>query len=279
PRGPPRRRDGDADDEEPRRRERRRIGRLHAEEQALEGAREQQAERDAQAHPREPEPQAMSDDQRDHLARPRAERQAQAHLVPALGHAVGDHPVDADERQRERRGGEQPEEERAQPAARQRFAEELVHRAHVDGDVAIGAATAARSGPARSGPRVRATIWMGHPEGKRSTPPVMKPPARLVLACLCLAACGGGESTTTTPDAPLAIDARPPDAPPATKIEDLPITETKAIAGLGDTVEVVRDNRGAPHIYAHNLPDAVRVQGYLMARDRFIQMEFLRRSP
>lgn len=112
----------------------------------------------------------------------------------------------------------------------------------------------------------------------------MKHSARLVLASLCLAACGGESSTT--PDAPLAIDARLSDAPPpapdapptAQTIEDLPIAEMKALAGLSDNVEVVRDTRGAPHIYAHNLPDAVRVQGYLMARDRFIQMEFLRRS-
>jgi penicillin amidase len=106
---------------------------------------------------------------------------------------------------------------------------------------------------------------------------------RLIIASLCLGACGSDNGSPSPdapiPDAPLSIDARPPDAPPpATTIEELPITETKALAGLSDAVEVVRDNRGTPHIYAHNLADAVRVQGYLMARDRFIQMEFIRRS-
>src|SRR6185503_10577183 len=53
--------------------------------------------------------------------------------------------------------------------------------------------------------------------------------------------------------------------------------ESKTLAGLSAPVEVVRDNRGTPHIYARNVTDAVRVQAYLMARDRFGQMEFLRR--
>jgi penicillin amidase len=50
------------------------------------------------------------------------------------------------------------------------------------------------------------------------------------------------------------------------------------LAGLSAPVDVVRDVRGMPHIYARDYFDAVRVHGYLMARDRFPQMEFLRRA-
>jgi len=51
-----------------------------------------------------------------------------------------------------------------------------------------------------------------------------------------------------------------------------------ALAGLEGDVEVVVDDRGAPHIYATTLHDAAMVQGYLMARDRFPQMEMIRRN-
>src|SRR5688572_27785212 len=91
-----------------------------------------------------------------------------------------------------------------------------------------------------------------------------------ILVVRLLGACGDGGGGTPTPDAAVVADAGP-------RIEDLAVTETKTLAGLSAAVEVVRDTRGAPHIYARNLPDAVRVQAYLMARERFGQMEFLRR--
>jgi penicillin amidase len=103
----------------------------------------------------------------------------------------------------------------------------------------------------------------------------MRSIARSALLLLLVAACGDDDSTfdagVTTPDA--GVDA----APDAPTLEQLAIDETVTLTGLSAAVEVVRDNRGAPHIYARNLADAVRVQGYLMARDRFGQMEFLRR--
>ena len=50
---------------------------------------------------------------------------------------------------------------------------------------------------------------------------------------------------------------------------------------LGDRadlpVDVVRDKDGRPHIYASSFEDAVRVQGYLVAQDRHLQIEFYRR--
>lgn len=49
------------------------------------------------------------------------------------------------------------------------------------------------------------------------------------------------------------------------------------LVGLDGRVEVIVDDRGMPHIYAETLHDAVMVQGYLMAKDRFPQMEMIRR--
>ena len=60
---------------------------------------------------------------------------------------------------------------------------------------------------------------------------------------------------------------------------DLPRpTEELSIPGLEEKVQVVTDTRGMPHIYAASTLDAFRVQGFLMARDRMGQMEFLRRA-
>jgi penicillin amidase len=70
----------------------------------------------------------------------------------------------------------------------------------------------------------------------------------------------------------------PPEQTTPPTIADLTTGETKSVVGLSSNVEVVIDRRGAPHIYAQNLRDAFRANGYLMARDRFPQMEFIRRS-
>lgn len=49
------------------------------------------------------------------------------------------------------------------------------------------------------------------------------------------------------------------------------------LAGLNDRVEVIRDGRGVPHIYASNSHDLFFAQGYTQAQDRWWQMEFSRR--
>ncbi len=49
------------------------------------------------------------------------------------------------------------------------------------------------------------------------------------------------------------------------------------LEGLDGDVEVIVDDRGMPHIYATTINDLAIANGYLMAQDRFIQMEFLRR--
>ena len=49
------------------------------------------------------------------------------------------------------------------------------------------------------------------------------------------------------------------------------------VAGLAAPVEILRDARGVPHIYAKSLEDAAMAQGYVTASDRLWQMEFSRR--
>ena len=49
-------------------------------------------------------------------------------------------------------------------------------------------------------------------------------------------------------------------------------------AGLQQSVEVIRDKWGIPHIYAQNVDDLFFAQGYVMAQDRLWQMEWWRRE-
>ena len=53
---------------------------------------------------------------------------------------------------------------------------------------------------------------------------------------------------------------------------------TVEVAGLVQEVEIVRDEYGVPHIYAHTTEDLFFAQGYVHAQDRFWQMEFQRRT-
>ncbi|MFW5691876.1 MAG: penicillin acylase family protein, partial [Chloroflexota bacterium] len=48
------------------------------------------------------------------------------------------------------------------------------------------------------------------------------------------------------------------------------------VPGLNDTVEILRDEWGVPHIYASNVYDLFFAQGYTQAMDRWWQMEFFR---
>jgi penicillin amidase len=56
-----------------------------------------------------------------------------------------------------------------------------------------------------------------------------------------------------------------------------PVDERLQITGLSAPVDVVRDKYGRPHIYAQSAPDAMRVEGYLVASDRTLQLDFYRR--
>lgn len=59
--------------------------------------------------------------------------------------------------------------------------------------------------------------------------------------------------------------------------DKLPIDSTLSLDSLTGKVDVVRDNWGRPHIYATSVNDALRVEGYLVAADRTMQLEFYRR--
>ena len=50
------------------------------------------------------------------------------------------------------------------------------------------------------------------------------------------------------------------------------------VAGLIDTVEILRDQWGIPHIYARNRYDLFFAQGFTQAQDRWWQMEFWRHA-
>ncbi len=49
------------------------------------------------------------------------------------------------------------------------------------------------------------------------------------------------------------------------------------MAGLKESVEVIRDHWGVPHIYAKNADDLFFVQGYITAQDRLFQIDLWRR--
>jgi len=51
-----------------------------------------------------------------------------------------------------------------------------------------------------------------------------------------------------------------------------------ALPGMRDTVEVIRDHWGVPHVYARNLEDLFFAQGFVQAQDRLWQMEMYRRT-
>ena len=51
------------------------------------------------------------------------------------------------------------------------------------------------------------------------------------------------------------------------------------VDGLNDSVQILRDDWGIPHIYASNTHDLFFAQGYIHAQDRWWQMEFFRHIP
>lgn len=63
--------------------------------------------------------------------------------------------------------------------------------------------------------------------------------------------------------------ARLADHPPASEVR---------IAGLSDSIRVVWDDRRVPHIFAAEPLDAVAALGYVHARDRLFQMDFIPRA-
>ncbi len=86
----------------------------------------------------------------------------------------------------------------------------------------------------------------------------------LCVASLAIAGsfCGGSHESTPAPG----------------PYDSVPITNRVKITGLHGPVDVVRDKYGVIHIRATSNEDAVRVQGYQVARDRTAQLELIRRS-
>ena len=59
---------------------------------------------------------------------------------------------------------------------------------------------------------------------------------------------------------------------------EMPSESQGEIDVLGESVRVVYDRRGVPHIWAATTDDAVRALGYVVARDRLFQMELQARA-
>jgi penicillin G amidase len=102
-----------------------------------------------------------------------------------------------------------------------------------------------------------------------------------LVACLSVSCSEDQTSTQVTPEADAQVPVVPADAQVPGKAffaESLTPDEKITSAFLSAPVDVVRDEWGVPHIYANNLPDASFAQGYSMAADRWIAMDFGRRQ-
>lgn len=99
-----------------------------------------------------------------------------------------------------------------------------------------------------------------------------------VFALAILAACTGDDNPANPVppvDASVGDNAVPT---PVDPLAALPIAEELKGEGLSAPVDVVRDDAGIPHIYADNIPDAAYAQGFMMAQDRWLEMDFGRRQ-
>lgn len=92
-----------------------------------------------------------------------------------------------------------------------------------------------------------------------------------------LAGCDGSSATEATSGTTTTTPSEADAFGPLGEREDLPVDERVDIENLSAPVDVVRDKWGRPHIFASSVPDAMRVQGYLVAKDRALQLEVLRR--
>ena len=70
-------------------------------------------------------------------------------------------------------------------------------------------------------------------------------------------------------------DAPDPDEP--SPLLDIEESETWSIEGLESQAYVLRTELDVPHVYAASIGDLGRVEGFTVARDRYFEMELLRR--
>ncbi|HEY8087219.1 MAG TPA: penicillin acylase family protein, partial [Polyangiaceae bacterium] len=87
-----------------------------------------------------------------------------------------------------------------------------------------------------------------------------------VVTLAAAAACDHSGTTVTTPTGPGPFGTSPA------------ITATTQLSNLSGPVDVVRDQNGLVHIWATSSLDALRVEGYQIAKDRTAQLELIRRS-
>ncbi|RLB50827.1 MAG: hypothetical protein DRJ42_18095, partial [Deltaproteobacteria bacterium] len=106
----------------------------------------------------------------------------------------------------------------------------------------------------------------------------------LVVSCtaISLTACGDDDGGADTGIADSggdadAMDSGPPDPPAPAPLDSVDQTARRIIPGLTGHAFVVRVEHNVPHVYAENRDDAWRVFGYVMAQDRFFQMELVTR--
>jgi penicillin amidase len=88
-------------------------------------------------------------------------------------------------------------------------------------------------------------------------------------------------SATSTPT-PTATPSETPTltptvTPTAGTIDDVPLSATIQVPGLGGTTDVVFDEYGMPHVFAPDTASALYVQGYITASVRFWEMDGFRR--
>ncbi|MDY7231182.1 penicillin acylase family protein [Hyalangium rubrum] len=93
-----------------------------------------------------------------------------------------------------------------------------------------------------------------------------------------LALLGGASGCSSDSPAPPPIEETPDEETPDEETPDEETPKGTKLPGLKGPVEVIVDDRAMPHIYASSQHDAALMQGYLMARDRFPQMEILKRN-
>src|SRR4051812_8773851 len=93
---------------------------------------------------------------------------------------------------------------------------------------------------------------------------------------LCATTALAGCSTESVTPVPTDASAKDPTGPLGNRA-DLPVDERITLESLGAPVDIVRDKYGRPHLYATSVNDAMRAEGYLVARDRAIELEFFRR--
>lgn len=100
-----------------------------------------------------------------------------------------------------------------------------------------------------------------------------------LCACVALAltGCDDGEAPVDGGPDGQAPDAGPPDPPPPEVFAELEETGRFRVPHLEAHAHVVRTEMDVPHVYAANRLDAMRVLGFVMAKDRFFQMDLTSR--